>query len=458
MLWNMDVPHGRLVPRHGWALLMATGLSGLGNAIVAVVLPWLVLQRTGSPALAGLIAAAALAPLVISAVLGGAFVDRWGRRTTSVRADLLSAVAVAAVPIVDLVWGLTIPALVVLVAAGAMFDGPGMAAREALRPDVAHTSGWGLERVNARGEAVDGLAAVVGPAAAGLLIVILAPVAALWVTAVMFVLAAAVTRWLVPDTSAAPRHDDPANFTAGTQGRTVTGTTATMQAKDPYWVSVRVGLSLVWRDRTLRAVGLLGAVVVLVLAPAEAVVLPAWFAAADDASGLAAVLVAFAAGGLVGSLSGPALTRRWGRRRVLLMGLVALTVGVSLFAVVEVTGGLVTLAVVTGLGAGPVGPLLAVLAQERTPEPLRGRVLGAMASMSLAAAPAGLLVTGPLLQATGFRTTYLVLGGLCLAAVCFAYLSRGLRREMTKAPNQASAPARSPAPASTQPSTRETHR
>lgn len=447
----MNVPDRHSTSRDGWALLAATGLSGLGNAVVAVVLPWLVLQRTGSPALAGLVAAAALAPLVASAVLGGALVDRWGRRRTSVRADLLSAAAVAAVPIVDLVWGLTIPVLMVLVAAGAMFDGPGMAAREALRPDVARTSGWGLERVNARGEAVDGLAAVVGPALAGLLVVALAPVTALWVTAVMFVLAAAVTRWLVPDTSAAPARGDTPVSTAGGTGPTVTGRTT-----DPYWVSVREGLSLVWRDRTLRAVGVLGAVVVLVLAPAEAVVLPAWFAGADDAGGLAAVLAAFAAGGLIGALSGPALTRRWGRRRVLLAGLVVLTVGVTLFAVVDVTGGLVTLAVMTGLGAGPVGPLLAVLAQERTPEPLRGRVLGAMASMSLAAAPAGLLVTGPLLQATGFRTTYLVLGGLCFAAVCFAYLSRGLRHlEPTHVPLRAPTPL-SPSPASTQQSTKET--
>lgn len=429
----MSVPDGRPKPRDGWAILVATGLSGLGNAIAAVVLPWLVLQRTGSPAVAGLVGAAALAPLVLSAALGGALVDRWGRRRTSVRADLLSAAAVAAVPVVDLVWGLTVPVLMVLVAVGALFDGPGMAAREALRPDVAHTSGWGLERVNARGEAVDGLAAVVGPAAGGLLMVLVDPVAGLWVTGGMFVLAAAVTRWLVPDTRSGTRPD-----------RSGVGPGGAVLPVEPYWVSVRAGLRLVWQDRTLRAVGALGAVVVLVLASAEAVVLPAWFVTADDAGGLALVLAAFALGALVGALAGPSWTRRCGRRPVLLSGLLVLALGISAFAVVTATSGLVLVAALTGLGAGPVGPLLAVLAQERTPEGLRGRVLGALASMSLAAAPAGLLVTGPLLQAAGFSTTYLVLGGLCLATVCLAGRSPGLRQLGTPSTvvTSASAPGR----------------
>jgi hypothetical protein len=47
-------------------LLLSTGLSQLGNAVVAVVLPWLVLQRTGSASWAGVVAAASLVtgPLV----------------------------------------------------------------------------------------------------------------------------------------------------------------------------------------------------------------------------------------------------------------------------------------------------------------------------------------------------------------------------------------------------------
>ncbi len=45
-------------------LLTATGASVAANAVVAVLVPWLVLDRTGSPAQAGLVGAVALAAAV----------------------------------------------------------------------------------------------------------------------------------------------------------------------------------------------------------------------------------------------------------------------------------------------------------------------------------------------------------------------------------------------------------
>lgn len=408
----MNVLHGRTSSRPVWALLGATGLSGTGNAVVAVAVPWLVLQRTGSPALAGLVAAAALGPLVLSALLGGALVDRWGRRTTSVRADLLSAAAVAAIPLVDAAFGLSTVVLVLLVAAGAVFDGPGMAAREALRPDVAFRSGWSLEQVNARGEAVDGLSALAGPALAGGLIALSGPVGALWSTVALFLVAAAVTRCGVP--AAYIR-------------------TASRQVPEPYWASVAVGLRTVWGDRTLRATGLLGMALVLFLVPLEAVVLPTWFASSGDVGGLAAVLAGFAVGGLAGALAQPRLVARWGRRPVLLGGLAALALGLAGFALLPSSGWLLVLSAATGCVAGPLGPVLAVVMQERTPQELRGRVIGALTSLSLAAAPVGLLLVGPLLAATDVRTTFLVIAAGCLLATGYAWCEPGLRQLGTPA-------------------------
>ncbi len=123
-----------------FGFLAATGLSVAANAMVAVVVPWLVLTRTDSPAQAGLVGAVALAAAVPALLLGGPLIDRWGRRRVSVSADLLSAAAVAALPVLDAVVGLTLITTLALVGLGALFDGPGAAARESARPDVAvHT-------------------------------------------------------------------------------------------------------------------------------------------------------------------------------------------------------------------------------------------------------------------------------------------------------------------------------
>lgn len=75
------------------------------------------------------------------------------------------------------------------------------------RPDVAADSGWSLEQVNARGEALDGLSALAGPVLAGGLIALSGPVGALWSTVALFVLAAVATRCGIPqpDVGCAPQ-------------------------------------------------------------------------------------------------------------------------------------------------------------------------------------------------------------------------------------------------------------
>ncbi len=109
-------PAGRR-PLHG--LLTATGVSVAANAMVAILVAWLVLDRTGSPAQAGLVGAVALAAAVPALVLGGPLIDRWGRRRVAAGADLVGAGAVAALPLLDLTAGLGLVATLALVAAGA---------------------------------------------------------------------------------------------------------------------------------------------------------------------------------------------------------------------------------------------------------------------------------------------------------------------------------------------------
>jgi macrolide resistance protein len=81
-----EIPgHNRLLhqlPLYG--VMSAAGFSRLGNAVVGVALPWLVLDITGSAALTGVAAAAATGPLVIGAFFGGPLIDRLGARIVAV--------------------------------------------------------------------------------------------------------------------------------------------------------------------------------------------------------------------------------------------------------------------------------------------------------------------------------------------------------------------------------------
>ena len=99
--------------------------SALGNSIVVITVPWLVLERTGSPTFAGLVAAVSALPAIFVSPLGGWLADHIGRRTISIGADLLSALSVAAFPIAALTVGLSDLLILLIAIAGATFDPAG---------------------------------------------------------------------------------------------------------------------------------------------------------------------------------------------------------------------------------------------------------------------------------------------------------------------------------------------
>jgi len=366
-----------------------------------VAVPWIVLSSTGSATAAGLVAAAGIGPLVLSALFGGALVDRWGHRRLSVAADALNAGAVAAIPLLE-------PSpfvLALLVALGAVFKGPGMAAREALRPAVARMAGWSLIRMNSRGEAVDGVSLLAGPAIAGLGIAAIGATATLWFTVSLFAVAALLTRVTVPG-------PPPPAPTAGSSSPSAREA-AWSGANTGYLADVRAGLVLVLGDPALRGAALVSMVLVAVLVPIEAVVLPAHLQASGDAAGLALLLSAFGGGGVVGALATARLELRLGRRRTVLVSIATITVSVLGLALLPPLPLAAALAAVAGAASGPVGPLVAVMLQERTPEAARGRVIGTVASLSLAASPAALLLAGPLVDAAGPAGALCVLGAVC---------------------------------------------
>ncbi len=384
-------------------LLTATGASVAANAMVAVLVPWLVLTRTGSPAQAGLVGAVALAAAVPALVLGGPLIDRWGHRRVAAGADLLSAAAVAALPLLELTVGLGLVATLTLVAAGAVFDGPGAAAREATRPEVAACSGTTTDVVNARGEAVEQLGQVAGPALAGVGIGVLGAVGSLWVAAGLLLAAAAVTWCTLPRDVGRP---GPA---------------------ETYPAAARAGLVVVWRDRTLRDAALLGGLAMVFFAPLT-LVLTAHLAPRGEPGALGVVTAALGAGAVLGALAYGRFAERVGRRPVLLGGLAAAAVGLALMALLPTTGVLAALALLTGVALGPLNPVLAAVVQTRTPPALRGRVVSTQWSLALVASPLGVLGAGLLLEWAGPGPALLVVAAGVLATAVLTAASRGLRR------------------------------
>jgi MFS family permease len=385
-------------------VLAATALSVTANSVVAIAVPWLVLERTGSAALAGLAGAAAIAPIVFSAVFGGALIDRIGKRRTCLIADTLSAAAVAALPLADATVGLTTGLVLVLVAVGAVFDSPGAAAREALRPDVARAAQVPLARVNAWGEVAENTGYLAGPALAGLLLVVVGGFGTVWVAAALFGLSLLVTWFLVP------------------------AHLSVRPSPEPYLRSVWDGIRLLLRDSTLRAVTLTAAVIWLFLLPFESVVLNAYLNESGQVVAFGVILAAYAGGAIGGALAYGAIAHRVPTRVALIVALALAGLSLGAFAVLPPVPVMVALALAAGVVTGPINPLCALIVQSRTPERFRGRVIGSYTALALAAGPLGLLAFGPLVDTYGPAAGFAAIGGGLLLAALLAAGAPGLRR------------------------------
>ena len=380
-------------------LHLATLFSATGNGIVIVALPWLVLEQTGQATDAAIVAGAATLPLLLASLFSGTVVDRFGRRPTSLVSDALSALSVAAIPVAAATIGLSVPVLAVLAALGATFDPAGISARESMLPAATKAARWPLDRANSAYEANYSVAYLVGPGIGGVLIALVGPESTLWVTAGCFLLSIATIAFLRLEHAGRPDH-------------------ATRPTS--MWSGTLEGLRFVWRDRLLRTLALVDMVIVALYLPIESVLFPKYFTDRGEPAQLGWVLMAMSLGGLVGALAYGALAPYLRRRNLMLVAVTGLGLSMIGMAFLPPLWVLLGLAAVIGLVYGPVGPIANWAMQTRSPEHMRGRVVGVMTSTAYAAGPLGYLLAGPLIDRLGVRTTFFALAipVVVVAAVC----------------------------------------
>ncbi|WP_197429705.1 MFS transporter [Auraticoccus cholistanensis] len=384
--------------------LLADAASLLGNSFIAVVLPWLVLARTGDPAAAGVVAAATAAPAVIAALVGGWVVDRVGRRRISIISDLGSALAVAAIPLVDATAGLDLGWFVLLGALGALFDVPGMTARESLLPDVARAGGMSLDRLSGVREGLFGVTFLAGPALAGLALTAFEPTAVLVVTAAASALAALCTL-LIP--AAVGRRS--ADALAEPAARQLLG-----------------GLRVVAADPLLRAVTVLSIGSAAVLGPLQALLLPAWFSTTGSSAALGLTLSALALGTLVGAGTYAVAAGRMRRRTAYLLCLLCVSTGMLLLASLAHPLVVALAMFVCGLGSGLLSPVVPVVVAGRVPESHRGRVFGVQNAVVMLLAPLAVGLAGAV-AASSLEWAFYAATALWLATALYGALVPGMR-------------------------------
>jgi MFS family permease len=376
----------------------AEALSLFGNSAIAIVLPWLVLTRTGDPAVTGLVAAATALPAIAAALVGGWLIDKVGQRRMSVLADLGSALSVAGLAVVDRVFGLDLGWFIALGVLGALFDVPGMTARETLMGRVARTSGVSLDRIASLRQAVFSLAFLGGPALAGVLLAVLDPIQVVWVTAGCS-LAAGICMLILPLT--APE--------VVAEGTADIGGLATIRASAP-----------------LRAMMVIGFGSAVVVAPLLGVLLPAHFNRLGEPTWFGFTMSAFAAGSMVGAILYAVISAR-SRRAVYVGGLLLQTLGMVGFTTLHGVWPVVVGSALVGVGGGLLSPVFLVFFTEHVAESVRGRVLGLFNALAMTASPLGLGAIALALSVTTLEVAATWLLAAWVLVMAYAFISKGMR-------------------------------
>jgi MFS family permease len=391
-------------------LIGANLLSWTGNTMTLVAVPLYVLDSSGSAAQAGLAGFANTLPLVIAGLAGGVVIDRIGAWRTSVTADLVAAVCMAAAPFLHSTAGLSIPVLMLLLFLRSLADAPGATARQALLPAAIEGAGARAQTANSLFYSGQRVALIIGPPAAAALAGVIGPASVLYIDAGTFAVSALAIGFAVPKTRL-ERADSAQN--AG------------------FVRELREGGRFIWATPLLATILSVVVVTNFVDDAFTPVLLPVY--SKDVLHNLSRdgwLLTAYGVGAVAGTLIyAPASRRLLANRYLTFVGCFAAVAAVRV-AMVALPGlwTVLALSFITGAAGGPLNPLITTLIQKGTPPELLGRVFGAVTAVAFAAAPLGMLVAGWITQSYGLRSALGFFAALYVALICYALVSRPLRR------------------------------
>ena len=385
--------------------------SALGNSIVMITIPWLILEETGSPAFAGLVAAISALPGLLISPIGGWLVDHIGRRTVSIGADLLSAVAVVGFPIVALTSELSGSTIFIIAVIGAIFDPAGYTARKTLLADVAKASDINLDRLNGIHEGFMGVAWVFGPAVGAGLISTVGAVNSFWIAGGLFIFAALAIAFL----------------RVGNLGRDARDLAEEMGEKTNR--SIRVGFQVLWNDKLLRTLTLSILIIAAVYLPTETVVLSTYFEDLGQPASLGIVISALAAGYAVGSFGYGWVSAGLKRKNLVRTTFIGVALSIIPMAFLPPLPILAVAGFFLGLFWGPFTPMVSTLIQQRVPADQQGRVFGVQTAVFYAAPPLGMVLAGLSVESFGVSTTYIILAAILSVTAFLALLTKSLRSD-----------------------------
>lgn len=387
-------------------LWIGNSLSTFGTAVTNVILPLLIYELTSSPMAMSLIMAAYMIPELLILPVSGVIVDRLNRAKIMRMADLIRFLLTVSVMVLGMSGKLSIPALMVMMAAMGLMSGLFQPAFSAMRavvfvPDIRNAA-------NALSQFSEQLLRLLGPSVGGLIITLTTASLGFGIDGLTYLISFICVLFLT------------------TEGRVKRRPRQTESFFRECFAGIRIIRGNTWLWVTIlffSIINIFSTGIVAVLIPWLIKVheqLPAYvYGMAMSGSALGAIVTAFIFG----------MRKRWRFRGLLAYGGIALSgVALLLMPLTQQTVFLVLLMAFEGAGAMLFGLIWETSLQELVAPEAFGRVASIDMVGSFALLPAGFLLTGWLSGVIGgIATIFLMSGSIILANLLILFVP-GIRR------------------------------
>ena len=393
------------------ALIGGLGVSTLGNQLTAVAVPYQVYSITHSSLDVGLVSLTQLFPLIAGSLLGGSFADSMDRRRLLLVVEALGALSSAGLAL-NADFGPALWPLFLFPAVTAALSGMDSSARNAMVPNLVGLAS--VPAANAMFQALFQTGAIVGPAAAGLLLAGAGVRVVYWLDVASFGAALVAVLAISP------------------QPPVVNGAPGGVARPRPGLRSTAEGLRFVRRSPTMQGAYLIDLNAMVFGLPRA--LFPALGATVfgGGATTVGLLYAAPGAGALLGALSSGWVGRIRRQGLAVIIAVIVWGAAITGFGLVRLLPVALLLLAVAGWADVVSAVLRNTIIQFSGPESLRGRLMGVQMAVVAGGPRLGDLEAG--VVATAFGDTFAVVSGgvaCILGAVAVARLLPAFRHQRT---------------------------
>lgn len=393
-----------------FTIWLGQAASLLGSSVVQFALVWWLTLRTGSATVLAMASLVGTLPTILLGPFAGAMVDRLNRRKVMIVADAGIAAATVLLAAIYLLGGMQtwhIYVILLVRAIGGTFHWPAMQASTTMLVPKEQ-----LARIGGMNQTLSGLMSIVSPPLGALVVSVMPLYGALGIDILTAIIAITTLLFVtIPQPAVA------AKAPGGNPLRTL------LQ-------DVAGGFHYVVHWKGLLLLMVIGSVLNMLFNPIGALMpLLVYGVFKGNALQLGSLESVFGIGMVLGGL----VLSAWGgfKRKMLTitMGLFGMGAGILLVGLAPTTAfwlvlvGMFILAVMVTMTNGP---MVAAVQANVAPE-VQGRVFTTMGSIGSLLSPLGLALAGPLSDAFGLRTWYVISAIMCLCAGILALVLPALR-------------------------------